>query len=192
MLEVIKKLRQQTGAGMVDIKKALDEAGGDEAKAIEILRKQGSAKAVKKADREAREGVIASYVHSNMRVGVIVKLLCETDFVARNEDFQQLGRDIAMHVAAMNPQYVRPEEVTQEAVAKEKEIWREQLANEGKPEAMLEKIMEGKEKKFREEAALLTQPFVKDPSITVGDLIAQNIGKIGENIQIGGFSRLEL
>ena len=192
MLEVIKKMRQQTGAGMVDIKKALDEAGGDEAKAIEILRKQGSAKAVKKADREAREGVIASYVHSNMRVGVIVKLLCETDFVARNEDFQQLGRDIAMHVAAMNPQYVRPEEVTQEAVAKEKEIWREQLANEGKPEAMLEKIMEGKEKKFREEAALLTQPFVKDPSITVGDLIAQNIGKIGENIQIGGFSRLEL
>lgn len=192
MLEVIKKLRQQTGAGMVDIKKALEEAGGDEAKAIEFLRKQGSAKAVKKADREAREGVISSYVHSNMRVGVIVKLLCETDFVARNEDFQQLGRDIAMHVAAMNPQYVRPEEVPAEVVAKEQEIWREQLASEGKPEAMLAKIMEGKEKKFREEAALLTQPFVKDPAVTIGDLIAQNIGKIGENIQIGGFSRLEL
>ncbi|HMN19424.1 MAG TPA: translation elongation factor Ts [Candidatus Moranbacteria bacterium] len=192
MLEVIKKLRQQTGAGMVDIKKALEEAGGDEAKAIELLRKQGSAKAVKKADREAREGVISSYVHSNMRVGVIVKLLCETDFVARNEDFQQLGRDIAMHVAAMNPQYVRPEEVPAEVVAKEQEIWREQLASEGKPEAMLAKIMEGKEKKFREEAALLTQPFVKDPAVTIGDLIAQNIGKIGENIQIGGFSRLEL
>lgn len=192
MLELIKKIRERTGAGMVAIKKAVDEAGGDEEKAIEILRKLGQSKAAKKADREAKEGVVASYVHSNNRVATLVKLLCETDFVARNEEFQQLGKDIAMHVTAMNPKFIKPEDVSDEIVEKEKEIWKEQLKNENKPAEMIEKIMIGKEKKFREESALLTQPFVKNPEVTVGELIVEKIGKIGENIQVGEISRLEL
>jgi len=192
MLDTIKKLRQQTGAGMVAIKQALDEAKGDEEKAIEILRKLGQSKALKKTDREAREGVVVSYVHSNNRVGALVKLLCETDFVGRNEDFQALAKDIAMHVTALNPKFIKPEDVPAELIEKEKEIWKAQLAQEGKPAEMMEKIMVGKEKKFREESALLTQPFVKDSSMTVGELIIEKIGKIGENIQIGEISRLEL
>lgn len=192
MLETIKKIRERTGAGVVNIKKALDEAKGNEEKAIEILRKQGHSKALKKADRAANEGVVVSYIHSNNRVGTLLKLLCETDFVARNTDFQELAKDIAMHATAMNPQYLKPEDVPVEAIEKEKEIWKAVLAKEGKPENMMEKIMEGKEKKFREEISLLTQPFVKDPSITINDLIAEKIGKIGENIQIGEFVRIEL
>lgn len=192
MLETIKKIRERTGAGVVNIKKALDEAEGNEEKAIEILRKQGHDKALKKADRAANEGVVVSYIHSNNRVGTLVKLLCETDFVARNTEFQELAKDIAMHVTAMNPQFLKPEDVPVEAVEKEKEIWKAQLAQEGKPADMLDKIMGGKEKKFREEISLLTQPFVKDPSIKIQDLIAEKIGKIGENIQIGEFVRLEL
>ncbi|EKE15779.1 MAG: hypothetical protein ACD_11C00105G0004 [uncultured bacterium] len=192
MLEVIKKIREKTGAGVVNVKKALDEAGGNEEKAIEILRKQGHDKALKKADRAANEGVVVSYIHSNNRIGAMVKLLCETDFVARNVEFQELAKDIAMHITATNPQYTKPEDVPGEIVEKEKEIWKAQLAKEGKPENMMEKIMEGKEKKFREEISLLTQPFVKDPSLKIGDLIAEKVGKIGENIQIGGFVRFEL
>ena len=192
MLETIKKIRERTGAGVVNVKKALDEAGGNEEKAIEILRKQGHDKAVKKADRAANEGVVVSYIHSNNRVGALVKLLCETDFVARNTEFQELAKDVAMHVTAMNPQYVKPEDVPVDAVEKEKEIWKAQLVKEGKPENMMEKIMEGKEKKFREEISLLTQPFVKDPSIRIADLLAEKIGKIGENIQVGEFVRFEL
>lgn len=191
-LEKIKTIREKTGAGMVDIKKALVEANGDEEKAIELLRKSGQAKAVKKSERTAKEGIVASYIHSNKRVGVIIKLLCETDFVARNSDFQELAKDIAMHVAAMNPKFLKPEDVSSEIVEKEKEIWTEQLKNEGKPEAMFGRIMEGKEKKFREEAALLSQPFVKNPDITIGELVAEKIGVIGENIQIGEFIRYEL
>jgi elongation factor Ts len=192
MLELIKKIRERTGAGVVAVKKALDEAGGDEEKCIELLRKAGQSKAAKKAERTAREGIVISYVHSNNRVGAMVKLLCETDFVARNEEFQQLGKDVAMHIAAMNPKFVKPEDVSAEIIEKEKEIWRAQLTNEGKPAEMMEKIMAGKEKKFREESALLTQAFVKNPEITVGELIVEKIGKIGENIQVGEISRLEL
>ncbi|MEI7621227.1 MAG: translation elongation factor Ts [Candidatus Moraniibacteriota bacterium] len=192
MLELIKKIRERTGAGMVAVKKAIDEAGGNEEKAIEILRKQGAGKALKRADKEAKEGVIVSYIHSNNRMGTLLKLLCETDFVARNEDFQQLAKDIAMHATALAPKFIKPEEVSAELVEKEKEIWAAQLANEGKPAEMLEKIMAGKEKKFREESALLTQAFVKDPSKTVGDLIVENVGKMGENIQIGEIVRFEL
>jgi elongation factor Ts len=192
MLDQIKKLREKTGAGVVDVKKALVESKGDEQKAIEILRTKGHAKAIKKADREAREGVVASYIHSNNKIGVLVQLLCETDFVARNSEFQELARDIAMHIAAMNPQFVKAEDVSGELIAKEKEIWIEQLKNEKKPENILEKIMEGKEKKFREEISLLSQSFVKNPEITVSDLIAEKVGKIGENIQVGKFTRFEL
>jgi elongation factor Ts len=191
-LEQIKNLRERTGAGIVDVKKALEEAQDDEAKAIEILRKRSKDKAIKKSDRVAGEGVIASYVHSNARVGAIVRLLCETDFVARNVDFKALAQDIAMHITAANPKYIKPDQVPAELVEKEKEIWTEQLKAEGKPEQMFEKIISGKEKKFREEMALLTQPFVKNPDQTVGELINEEIGKIGENIQVGEFSRLEL
>ena len=192
MLEKIKTIREKIGAGMVDIKKALIEAKGNEEKAIELLRKSGKAKAIKKSERTAKEGIVASYIHSNKRVGVMIKLLCETDFVARNSDFQELAKDICMHIAGMNPKFLKPEDVSSEIVDEEKEIWKEQLKNEGKPEAMLAKIMEGKEKKFREESALLTQPFVKNPDITVEELIAEKIGVIGENIQIGKFIRYEL
>lgn len=191
-LEQIKKIREITGAGMVDVKKAIDEAAGDEKKAIEILRKKGQSKAVKKMDREAKEGVVASYIHSNKKIGSMIKLYCETDFVARNEEFQQLAADIAMHISAADPKVLSPDQVSDELIEKEKGIWREQLASEGKPEEMLEKIMEGKEKKFREESALLTQSFIKEPELTIQDLINEKIGKIGENIQIGEFVRFEL
>jgi len=191
-LEQIKKIREVTGAGMVDVKKALDESAGDEAKAIEILRKNGQAKALKKSDREAKEGVIGSYVHSNNKVSAMVKLYCETDFVARNEEFKELAKDIAMHISAMNPRFLSPENVSQEIISKEKEIWVEQLKNEGKSEEIMEKIMEGKEKKFKEEISLLTQSFVKNPDLTIEQLITEKIGKIGEKIQVGEFSRFEL
>ncbi|HBI16966.1 MAG TPA: elongation factor Ts [Candidatus Moranbacteria bacterium] len=191
-LEQIKKIREVTGAGMVDVKKALDESAGDETKAIEILRKNGQAKALKKSDREAKEGVIGSYVHSNNKVSAMVKLYCETDFVARNEEFKELAKDIAMHISAMNPRFLSPENVSQEIISKEKEIWVEQLKNEGKSEEIMEKIMEGKEKKFKEEISLLTQSFVKNPDLTIEQLITEKIGKIGEKIQVGEFSRFEL
>ncbi len=156
-LEQIKNLREKTGAGIVDVKKALEEAGGDEAKAIEIIRKNGQAKAEKKSEREAKEGLVVSYVHPNGKLGAMVKLFCETDFVARTDDFKELGKDIAMHIAAMNPQCLKPED-----------------------------------SEAGEEAALLTQKFVKNPDQTVNDLIAEKIGKIGENIQVGEFCRFEL
>lgn len=191
-LEQIKKIREQTGAGMVDVKKALDDAGGDEGKALEILRKKGQDKALKKADREAKEGVVASYVHSNNKIGSLVKLYCETDFVAKNDEFKELASDIAMHVSAMSPECLNPEDVSGDVVAKEKEIWEEQMKDENKPAEIMEKIMEGKEKKFREELALMTQSFVKNPDITIGELITENISKMGENIQIGEFTKYEL
>lgn len=192
MLELIKKIREKTGAGIVEVKKALEEAQGDESKAIEILRKRGQEKASKKAERSAQEGVIASYIHSNNKIGAMVKLCCETDFVARNEEFKALAQDIAMHVTALAPQYLKPENVSEEMVAKEKDIWIEQLKNEGKPENIWEKILAGKEKKLREEMSLLTQPFVKNPDQTVEELITEKIAKMGENIQVVEFVRFEL
>ena len=192
MLDLIKKIRERTGAGVVAIKKAIDEVGTDEEKVIELLRKSGESKAAKKASREAKEGVVISYVHSNNRVAALVKLLCETDFVARNEEFKELAKDIAMHVTAMNPKFIKPEDVSAEIIEKEKEIWQAQLETEGKKPEMIEKIMIGKEKKFREESALLTQAFVKNPEITIGELIIEKIGKIGENIQVGEIIRFEL
>jgi elongation factor Ts len=191
-MELIKALRERTGAGIVEVKKALEASGGDEEGAIRILRERGAAKAVKKTDREAKEGVIATYLHSNGRVAAMVKLYCETDFVARNDDFQSLGRDIAMHVVAMNPSVLHPEDVLETTVAAEREIWSEELRRAGKTEEMIVKILEGKERKLREENALLTQPFVKDPERLVKDLLSENVQKIGENIQIGGFVRYEI
>ncbi len=191
-LEKIKQLREQTGAGIVDVKKALDEAQGNEIEAIKILRKKGAEKASKKLTRTTQEGVIASYIHSNKKVGAMVKLLCETDFVALNGDFQELAKEIAMHITAMNPQCIKPEEVSLEIVEKEKVIWVEKLKNEGKTKEMIAKIIIEKEKKFREEKALLTQAFIKNPEQTIEELITQTISKIGENIQVASFNRLEL
>lgn len=192
MLKKIKNLREKTGAGIVEIKKALQASGGNEEKAITILRKKGQEKAVKKSERSAKEGTVTSYVHLNGKVGAMVKLYCETDFVARNSEFKELARDLAMHITAANPKYLKPEDVPQTEVEKEKEIWLAQLEQEGKPKNIIPKALEGKEKKFRQELALLTQPFVKNPDLTVGELVAEKIGKIGENIQVGEFSRFEL
>ncbi len=188
-LEQIKALRELTGAGVVDVKKALDEAKGDEKKAIAILRKKGQSTAVKKADRAAHEGVVGYYIHSNRKIGAMVKVMCETDFVARNDDFIAFANDIAMHITASAPICLHPDDVDAAAILAEQEIWKGQLANEGKPEKMMDKIMEGKEKKFRAEMALLSQPFVKDPEKTVEDLLNELIGKIGEKIEIGEFAR---
>jgi len=191
-LEQLKQLRHDTGVSMMACKKALEETNGDSEKAIAILRKAGAAKAASRAERTTGNGVISSYIHSNNTLGALVHLGCETDFVAKNEDFQALGRDIAMHVAASNPMYITPEEVPSELVDKEKDIWREQLKNEGKPEEMLDKIMLGKEKKFRAELALLTQSYVKNPDITVGQLLTDSITKIGENIKVIKFIRFSV
>ncbi len=191
-LEQIKKLREQTGAGMTDVKKALEDAGWDMEKATTLLRERGALKAAKKADREAREGIIGSYIHHNQRVGVMVELNSETDFVARNEEFQRLAKDIAMHIAMANPRYVSIEEVSQEDLEKEKAIYIQQLLNEGKPQNIAEKAAEGRMKKFYEEMVLLEQPFVKDEKVKVGELIKAAVAKIGENIQVKRFSRFEV
>ncbi|WP_456447612.1 translation elongation factor Ts [Deinococcota bacterium DY0809b] len=191
-LELIKKLRAATGAGMMDVKKALEEADWDADKAIQILREKGAVKAAKKADREASEGIVTDYIHHNKRVGVLLELNCETDFVARTDDFQQLGKDIAMHIAMAAPKYVSVDEVPAEELEKEKEIYRQAALNEGKPENIAEKIAEGRIKKYLQEVVLLEQPFVKDDKITVAELIQQAIGKIGENIKVRRFCRFEL
>ncbi len=192
MLEKIKQLREETGAGVVDVKKALDEAQGDMDAARELLRKRGQAKALKKADRETHEGFIGVYVHGNGKVAGMVKLLCETDFVARNEDFRELAKDLAMHVVASSPQVIAPEDIDDAVIAKERAVWEEQLAAEGKPAEIMAKILEGKEKKFREENALLSQAFVKDPEQSVQDVITAAIAKIGEKIVVEDFVRFEL
>ncbi len=192
MLEDIKKLREETGAGVVDVKKALDEADGNMDIARDLLRKRGQAKALKKADRETHEGIIGSYVHSNGKVAGMVKVLCETDFVARNEVFKDLARDLAMHVVASNPQVVSADDVSDTVIQKERAVWVEQLAAEGKPQEIIDTILAGKEKKFREENALLSQPFVKDPERTVSDVITEAIAKIGEKITVEEFVRFEL
>ena len=189
-IQQVKTLRERTGAGVVEAKKVLDEANGDIEKAIRLLRERGQIKAAKKIDREAKDGIVAQYLHSNHKVGAMVKIFCETDFVARNEDFKTLAYDIAMHITAMNPQYIRPEDVPESIVASEREIWVKELSEQKKPQAIMEKILEGKEKKFREEIALLSQPFVKNPDQTVGDIVTEHIAKIGENIQVGEFVRL--
>lgn len=191
-MDQIKALREKTGVGVVDVKRALEEAGDDEEKALQILRESGAAKAVKKTSRETKEGAVATYLHGNGRIGAMVTLYCETDFVSRNEEFQALGRDIAMHIAAMSPTALRPEDVSAETVETEKAIWTEQLRQEGKPEEMFEKIMSGKESKFREERALLSQAFVKDPEQSIQDVLTAAVQKLGENIKIGEFTRFEV
>ncbi len=191
-MELIKKLREATGAGMMDVKKALEDAGWNEEKAVQLLRERGAMKAAKKAEREAREGIIGHYIHHNQRVGVLVELNCETDFVARNEVFQNLARDLAMHIAMMNPRYVSAEEIPAEELEKERQIYIQAALNEGKPAQIAEKIAEGRLKKYLEEVALLEQPFVKDDKIRVKELIQEAIAKTGENIVVRRFCRFEL
>jgi elongation factor Ts len=187
----IAKLRAQTGAGMLDCKKALEENNADFDKAIDWLRKKGAAKAAKRADKIAAEGKIFTYVHGG-RVGVMLELNSETDFVAKNEKFLSIGNDIAMHTAAMNPKYLSREEVTTEDLDREKEIYREQLKNEGKPAEMIEKILEGKMNKYYSENCLLEQAFIKDEDKKIEDLLTQISGEIGEKIILRRFVRFEV
>ncbi|MEX1997502.1 MAG: elongation factor Ts [Candidatus Andersenbacteria bacterium] len=191
-MEQVKELRARTGAGVVDAKTALTETAGDIDQAITLLRKKGKAVATKKADRATREGTIATYIHSNSKVGVMISLLCETDFVARNETFKELARNLALHIAAADPTVVRPEDVTPEAVAAEEAIALEQAKASSKPANIQEKIVAGKLKTFREEQALLTQPYVKDPSRTVGELIQEAQATLGENISVKEFKRFSI
>jgi elongation factor Ts len=194
--KAVMALRQKTGAGMSDCKAALVEAGGDENQAIEILRKKGMATASKKAGRVAAEGAVGSYIHMGGKVGVLVEVNCESDFVARGEEFQQLVKDIAMHIAAVDPRYVRREEVSVSELDKEREILMEQLKNDpknaNKPDDVLNKIIEGRLNKYYEESVLLDQPFVKDPSKTIGELVTEKIASIKENISIRRFARFKM
>lgn len=189
---MIKDLRERTGSGMADCKKALVECDGDVEKAIEYLRKKGLAKAAKKAGRVATEGVVASYIHGNGRIGVLVEVNCETDFVARNDDFTGFTRDVAMQIAAMNAQYVSPEEVPQEAIDKERAIRLETAKEGGKPQQVVEKIVDGQIKKWLKEICLLEQPWVKDDKKTIGALTQELVAKLGENIRVRRFVRFEL
>ena len=189
--EQVKELRGKTGAGIMDCKKALIETNGDMEKAIIALREKGLAKAAKKQSRSASEGIIESYIHGNGRIGVLVEVNCETDFVARNEEFRSFAKDIAMQVAASNPKYLSREEVPAEVIEKEKEILRAQALNEGKPEKIVDKIVEGRIEKYYEENCLLEQPFIKDPDKNISQLIMEKIAVIGENITVSRFARFE-
>jgi len=190
--EQVKKLRELTGAPMMDCKNALTEAKGDVEQAQILLRKKGIATAAKKAARITSEGSVGSYIHAGGKIGVLVEVNCESDFVARTDDFKDLVKDIAMHIAAADPKFVRKEDVTPDAYEKEKEIYRAQAASTGKPANVVEKIVEGKMTKFYEEVCLYDQPFVKEPGITVSQLIASKIGKLGENISVRRFARFKV
>jgi elongation factor Ts len=192
--EQVKALRQRTGAGVMDCRAALDAAGGDFQEAVEYLRKKGLADAAKKASREAREGTVASYIHPGGKIGVLVELDCETDFVARTDDFQQLVRDVAMQVAAASPSYVSRDHVPGEVVEKEREIYREQMADQKKPPQVMDKIVEGKLEKFFAESCLLEQPFIKDTTgkVRVKDLVDQATARMGERILIRRFARFQV
>jgi elongation factor Ts len=185
----VKELRDRTGAGMMECKKALEESDGNVEAAIDLLRARGAAKAAKRAGREALEGAVGSYVHMGGRIGVLVELGCETDFVARNDTFQDLIRDIAMHIAASRPLAVSADDIEAEVVERERAVYREQVKEEGKPENLWERIVDGKMKRFFQENSLLDQPFVKNPDQTVGQLVAEATAKMGENIVVRRFAR---
>jgi len=190
--EQVRKLRERAGAPMMDCKKALEACNGEEEAAIDWLRKKGIATAAKKSARLTSEGSVASYIHAGGKIGVLVEINCESDFVARTDDFKDLVKDIAMHIAAADPKFVRKEDVTPEAYEREKEIYRAQAASTGKPAPVVEKIVEGKMSKFYEEVCLLDQPFVKEPGITIHQLIASKVGKLGENISVRRFARFKV
>ena len=189
---LVKQLRERTGAGFMECKKALTEANGDIDEAETVLRKRGIAVAQKKASREANEGLVGSYIHTGGKLGVMVEVNCESDFVARTDDFQQLVHDIAMHIAAADPRFIRKEDVREEDIAKEKEIQRGRALQEGKPEKVVDKIVEGRMSKFYEEICLYEQPFVKDNTITVKELVTSLIAKLGENIIVSRMARFKV
>lgn len=190
--QMVKELRERTGAGMMDCKRALSEANGDMEKATEILRKKGLAQVAKRAGRVAAEGLVESYIHFGGRLGVLVEINCETDFVARTDEFKALAKDIAMQIAAANPQYVRREEVDQARLEKERAIYREQALAEGKPEKVIDKIVEGRLEKFYKEVCLMEQPFIRDNEKTVADVVNAAAAKLGENIVVRRFVRFEV
>jgi elongation factor Ts len=190
--QMVKQLRERTGAGMMDCKQALNEVKGDMEGAVDYLRKKGLAAAAKKAGRVTAEGAVGSYIHGGGKLGVLVEVNCETDFVARTDQFQELVRDIAMHIAAAEPRAVRREEVTEDVLARERAIFTDQALASGKPANVVEKIVAGKMEKYFSEFVLLEQPYVKNPDQTVGQLIAEKVGKIGENIQVRRFVRFKL
>jgi len=190
--KLVKELRDRTNAGFNDCRAALVEAQGDLEKAIAVLRKKGQAAAAKKATREASEGLVGSYIHAGGKIGVLVEINCESDFVARTEAFQQLTHDIAMHIAALDPRYVRREDVTPEMLEKEREIYREQARATGKPDAVIERIVTGKMEKFYEENCLNEQHYIKDESVTIGEMITQAIAKLGENVAVRRFVRFKV
>ena len=188
----VQALRKATGVGMMDCKRALTEAKGDAEKATEILRKKGAMRAAKRQNRETREGLIHSYIHTGGKIGALVELNCETDFVARTDEFQQLAKDIAMHIAATNPDFIRRGEVPADLVEKEQEIYREQAAQSGKPEKVLDRIAKGRLEKYYQEVCLLEQAFIKNPDTSVGQLIQETAAKVGENVQVRRFARFQL
>ena len=189
---LVKQVRDRTGAGMMECKKALVEAKGDVNEAETVLRKWGIASAGKKASRSTKQGTIGTYIHAGAQLGVMVEVNCESDFVARTDDFQELVRDLAMHIAAADPQFVRREQVTPEVLEKEKDIQKARAVNEGKPEKVAEKIVEGRMAKFYEEICLMEQPFVKENSISIDELVKQKIAKLGENITVARFARFKV
>jgi elongation factor Ts len=189
---MVKELRVKTGAGMMDCKEALIAAEGDFEKAIDFLRKKGLSAATKRSSKAAKDGTVASYIHMGGRIGVMVEINCETDFVAKTDDFQAMAKDIAMHIAASNPLYVRPDEIPQDILEREKEIYRSQLREEKKPEKIWDKIIEGKLKKYYEDICLIEQKFIKNTDITVGTLLNNIIAKTGENVVIRRFARFQL
>jgi elongation factor Ts len=188
----VKQLREKTGAGIMDCKEALSECNGDISKAVDFLRKKGLATAAKRAGRATTEGIIESYIHMDSKLGVLVEINCETDFVAKNDDFKEVAKNIAMHIAATNPVSIRPEDVPKETVDKEKEIYRGQVLEMGKPEKIVDKIVEGKLKKYFKENCLMNQAYVRDPDITIEDLLNEMVAKIGENITIKRFARFKI
>ena len=190
--QMVKELRERTGAPMMDCKAVLTESGGDLDKAVDLLRKKGLAAAAKKAGRVTAEGAVGSYIHAGGKIGVLVEVNCETDFVARTDEFQELVRDIAMHIAAADPRYVAVEEVTASDMDREREIYRDQALAEGKPEKIVDRIVEGKIEKFYSEAVLLSQAYVKNSDQSVGEMIAEKVATIGENIRVRRFSRFVL
>jgi elongation factor Ts len=190
--DLVKELRQRTGIGMMECKAALQEAGGDIEKAIEVLRKKGYARAKDKMDRAASEGLVGAYIHTNGRIGVLVEVNCESDFVGRNEEFKDLVKNIAMHIAAARPKYVSPEEIPADVLDQEKEIIREQLKDTKKPPEILDRIVQGKLSKYYEEVCLLDQAYIRDDKVKVKELVASAIAKLGENIKIRRFARFEI
>ena len=190
--DLIRELRNKTGAGVMDCKQALSEAGGDMQKAQDILREKGSVVAIKRSARDTKEGLVSSYIHSGSKLGVLLEMNCETDFVAKTSEFSQLAKELAMQIAAMDPLWIKPEDVPKEVVEKEKEIYKKQAQESGKPEKVIEKIAQGRLEKYFTEVCLLEQQYIKDPKLKVKDLITETVAKLGENIRVGRFTRFKV